>query len=501
MCYTITRDLINFFKKTFYVNVSILGGRLMNSNLYRKYRPSNFEDIIGQPHVVKYFYNALKKGEISHAYIFSGPRGTGKTTTARILAKALNCKNPSNFNPCNECENCVSINKNSFIDVIELDAASNRGIDEIRNIRDSTNYLPVYGNYKVYIIDEFHMLTKEAFNALLKTLEEPPAHVIFVLATTNLEKVPDTIISRAQIINFKNLSMKDILLGLKKIADLEGIKYEEKALEIIAKKAKGSMRDAISMFEQVEKFGDDQVFLEDVMDVLGLFDESFIREFIGNVSDSNIDAFLSQSEELFKQGKDPEILLEESIEYIFNSIKDKEDPFLDIEMMKEFNVILKDLKYSENKRLTFDVEMLGFITKGIKPASVGPSFKVVSEVGTIKETNNNETYIKTEHFDNPIIVKIMNFLCDPRGKKNNLAIYFSLLASRIDIRNNRITFNFSEDELLEYEILKKYIDELKVNVSLLINESYEVSLSFSGKDKETFNLSEKAPTYQEKRLF
>ena len=473
----------------------------MNSNLYRKYRPRNFEDIIGQPHVVKYFYNALKKGEISHAYIFSGPRGTGKTTTARILAKALNCKNPLDFNPCNECENCVSINKNSFIDVIELDAASNRGIDEIRNIRDSTNYLPVYGNYKVYIIDEFHMLTREAFNALLKTLEEPPAHVIFVLATTNLEKVPDTIISRAQIINFKNLSMKDILLGLKKIADLEGIKYDEKALEIIAKKAKGSMRDAISMFEQVEKFGDDKVFLEDVMDILGLFDESFVSKFINNVSDSNIDGFLSQSEELFKQGKDPEILLEESIEYIFDRIKEKEDPFFDIEMMKEFNVILKDLKYSENKRLTFDVEVLGFITRSLKSTTLNSSFKDVPEGGTIKEINKNDTDFNTEYFNNPIIVKIMNFFRDPRSKKTNLAIYYSLLASKIEIRNNRIIFNFSENELLEYEILKKYIDELKVNISLLINESYEVSLLFSGKENETFNLSEKAPAYQEKRLF
>ncbi len=177
----------------------------MNNNLYRKYRPLDFDEILGQPHVVKYFKNALNKQEVSHAYIFSGPRGTGKTTTARILAKVLNCKDPQGYNPCNKCENCISINNNSFLDVIEMDAASNRGIDEIRNIRDSSNYRPVYGKYKVYIIDEFHMLTREAFNALLKTLEEPPSHVVFILATTNLEKVPDTIISRAQIINFKNL--------------------------------------------------------------------------------------------------------------------------------------------------------------------------------------------------------------------------------------------------------------------------------------------------------
>ena len=149
-----------------------------------------FDEIIGQSHIVRYFSNAIKKDEVSHAYIFSGPRGTGKTTTARVLAKVLNCENPKGYNPCNECENCVSINKNSFMDVIELDAASNRGIDEIRNIRESTNYRPAYGKYKVYIIDEFHMLTKEAFNALLKTLEEPPSHVIFVQHDGQHERSP-----------------------------------------------------------------------------------------------------------------------------------------------------------------------------------------------------------------------------------------------------------------------------------------------------------------------
>ena len=154
-----------------------------------------FDEIFGQEHIKRYFKNAVKNENISHAYIFSGPRGTGKTTTARILSKIVNCENPNGSNPCNECSNCKAINENNFMDVLELDAASNRGIDEIRQIRDSANYRPVKGKYKVYIIDEIHMLTKEAFNALLKTLEEPPEHVIFVLATTNLEKIPDTIIS------------------------------------------------------------------------------------------------------------------------------------------------------------------------------------------------------------------------------------------------------------------------------------------------------------------
>jgi len=467
----------------------------MNNNLYRKYRPLDFDQILGQPHVVKYFKNALNKQNVSHAYIFSGPRGTGKTTTARILAKVLNCKEPQGYNPCNKCENCVSINNNSFLDVIEMDAASNRGIDEIRNIRDSSNYKPVYGKYKVYIIDEFHMLTREAFNALLKTLEEPPSHVIFILATTNLEKVPDTIISRAQIINFKNLGQKDIVEGLKNIASSEGIEYELDALETIAKRAKGGMRDAISMLEQVEKFGDMNITRQDTLDILGLFDENFIAQFIENVSISKIDEFLTQSEELFNLGKDPEVLLEQSIEYIFDSLTTEKKDNL-IQLMSTFNDILKDLKYSENKRLIFDVEILDFMQKNLTTSSSLPTDK--EKVSYSNQATSESVTNETQH---PIMKKILDYFSDPHEKKSNIAIYFALLFSNPEIENDKINFKFSSDQKLEYEILKKYVDELKVNIFLLIDGSYEITFSLADVETESLTQQTEKPNLNEKRLF
>jgi DNA polymerase-3 subunit gamma/tau len=467
----------------------------VNNNLYRKYRPKDFDEILGQPHVVKYFKNALNKQEVSHAYIFSGPRGTGKTTTARILAKVLNCKDPQGYNPCNKCENCVSINNNSFLDVIEMDAASNRGIDEIRNIRDSSNYRPVYGKYKVYIIDEFHMLTREAFNALLKTLEEPPSHVIFILATTNLEKVPDTIISRAQIINFKNLGQSEIVEGLKNIASSEGIEYELDALEIIAKRAKGGMRDAISMLEQVEKFGEMKITHQDTLDILGLFDENFIVQFIENVYNSKIDEFLAQSEDLFNLGKDPEILLEQSIEYIFDSLINEKRSNL-IHLMGTFNDILKDLKYSENKRLIFDVEILDFMHKNSTTSST---------ISYDKETTPKRKQVATESVpketQHPIMKKILDYFSDPHEKKSNMAIYFALLFSNPEIENNKIHFKFSSNQKLEYEILKKYVDELKVNIFLLIDGSYEITFSLEGGEVESLTQQKEKANLREKKLF
>lgn len=469
----------------------------MYNNLYRKYRPMNFDELIGQEHVIKYFKNTIKKDEISHAYIFSGPRGTGKTTTARILSKIVNCKNPNEYNPCNECENCISINKNSFIDVIEMDAASNRGIDEIRNIRESANYKPVHGKYKVYIIDEFHMLTREAFNALLKTLEEPPRHVIFILATTNLEKVPETIISRAQIINFKNLANDDIVDGLKKIAELENIEYELEALQIIAKKAKGGMRDAISMFEQVEKFGASKITLQETLDILGLFDESFVSNFIDIVYSSKIDEFLKKSEELFSSGKDPEILVEQSLEFLFNKLsKDYSDN--SIFLMKILNELLKDLKYSENKRLIFDVEILDFMSKKMKNEQISYSGTPTT---TLERQNSQRQKEDIKKFEDPLLKKILNYFSDPHEKKSNLAIYFALLSSTPKIDKDKIDFTFSSDQKLAYEILKKYIDELKVDIYLLIDESYDIAISFADSQNENLDTSQQNKLFEEKRLF
>lgn len=250
----------------------------------RKWRPQKFQEVVGQEHITETLKNSLRKNRIAHAYIFTGPRGVGKTTTARILAKALNCLKPVDFEPCNECEMCRAINEMQSMDIIEIDAATNRGIDEVRTLRESVKYAPTLGKYKVYIIDEVHMLTTESFNAFLKTLEEPPAHTIFVFATTDIHKVPPTIISRCQRFDFRRLQIETIKQQLKKIADNEKIKIDDKALTIIAKKADGGMRDAQSYFDQVIAFCGEEVDSESVSKILNLIDE----ETYFNISDAII---------------------------------------------------------------------------------------------------------------------------------------------------------------------------------------------------------------------
>src|SRR5258708_7705759 len=220
----------------------------------RKWRPSVFEDVVGQQHVATTLRNAMATDRLSHAYIFSGGRGCGKTTTARILAKAINCLHPKNQNPDNECELCREITENRSVNVFEIDGASNRGVDEIRNLREAVRYGPAKGKYKVYIIDEVHMLTKEAFNALLKTLEEPPPYIIFIFATTEIHKVPLTILSRCQRFDFRRIAIEEIIGRLKFIAKEEGITIDEDALLMVAKRADGSMRDAQSIFDQIVSF-------------------------------------------------------------------------------------------------------------------------------------------------------------------------------------------------------------------------------------------------------
>lgn len=237
-------------------------------SLYRKYRPQSFEHLVGQDHVSITLSNALKLNKVNHAYLFTGPRGTGKTTTARIMAKSVNCVNLKEGRPCEQCEICNDINEGKLIDVIEIDAASNRGIDEMRDLKEKINFAPTRARNKVYIIDEVHMLTKEAFNALLKTLEEPPESVFFILATTEVHKIPETILSRCQRFDFRRIDLKTLVSRLKYIAQQESIEAEEKALELIADHAQGGMRDAIGLMEQISANG--KLTYDHVCDVLGI---------------------------------------------------------------------------------------------------------------------------------------------------------------------------------------------------------------------------------------
>lgn len=242
----------------------------MYTALYRKWRPKKFEDVYGQEQVTATLKNELENNKISHAYLLCGTRGTGKTSIARLLAKAVNCSSLVDYNPCGSCNSCVSINEGSSIDVIEIDAASNRGIDDIRNLREAIKFTPTLGKYKVYIIDEVHMLTNEAFNALLKTLEEPPAYVMFILATTEAHKLPATILSRCQRFDFKRISIQNIMNHLKSICGYEGMEAEEAALRIIARNADGAMRDALSILDQCAVYGGKNITESTVLEVLGI---------------------------------------------------------------------------------------------------------------------------------------------------------------------------------------------------------------------------------------
>ena len=275
--------------------------------LYRKYRPKTFAEVVGQGHVTRVLQNALKQGRVAHAYLFSGPRGTGKTTVARLLAKSVNCKEGKADEPCNKCQMCEEFSAGKAFDLVEIDAASSRGIDEIRELRDAVCLAPAHARYKVYIIDEVHMLTKEAFNALLKTLEEPPAHAIFILATTELEKVPETISSRCQHFEFKKIRVGDIIQRLEGILKREHIKYEDEALQLVALFADGGLRDAESILGQVLAGArEGSLTEEDVRLVLGAPAHEAVEGFIAAMLNKDSAGALRFVANTIDEGVDPQ---------------------------------------------------------------------------------------------------------------------------------------------------------------------------------------------------
>lgn len=283
--------------------------------LYRVWRPQTFKDVVGQEHITKTLQNALMQQKISHAYLFSGPRGTGKTSAAKILAKAVNCEKAPTKEPCNQCPSCIGITEGSIADVIEIDAASNNGVDEIRDIRDKVKYAPSTVKYKVYIIDEVHMLSIGAFNALLKTLEEPPSHVIFILATTEPHKIPLTILSRCQRFEFKRISSSSIVERMKYIVKQSGVDCDEKALQIIARSAEGGMRDALSLLDQTISFSQDKVTIEDALTVTGSVSQSLLNQIALSIAEKDVASGLEALDELIFQGKDPLRFIEDFILY------------------------------------------------------------------------------------------------------------------------------------------------------------------------------------------
>ncbi len=348
--------------------------------LYRKYRPKKLDEIYGQKYVVKIVKNSITNNRFMHAYLFSGPRGTGKTTVAKLLAKIVNCFQLNGFDPCDECDSCKLINDRSNPDIIEIDAASNNGVDEIRSIRDSVVLMPSVSKYKVYIIDEVHMLSTSAFNALLKTLEEPPKHVIFILATTEINKVPETIISRCQCYDFKRISVDDIVDCLSNICTKENIDADEDVLKLIASYCNGGMRDSIGLLDKLLSYSNvinKQLFY----DVVGLVDNNIISELFVDICNCNTKSVFDSVERLVNHGKSIELITEQLLTYlrslsVDNSISLSSDDF--IKIVNGVSNIFNGLRNSFNQMLFFEIEMFKIIKSISDDSKVKNDTKIIS---------------------------------------------------------------------------------------------------------------------------
>jgi len=314
----------------------VLEDRKMYTALYRKWRPKTFEDVYGQEQITATLQNELENNKLSHAYLFCGTRGTGKTSSAKLLAKAVNCSSPIDHNPCDKCDSCISISEGSSIDVLEIDAASNRGIDDIRNLREAIKFTPTLGKYKVYIIDEVHMLTNEAFNALLKTLEEPPAYVIFILATTEPHKLPATILSRCQRFDFKRISVENIIKRLKHICSHEQLEVEDAALRLIARNSDGALRDAINILDQCSVFSGKHISEKTVLEVLGISGEQHLMEIGEAILKSEASKTIMLINEIVAGGKDINQFIKDLTSYYRNllmtKILDKPEDIIDMSL-------------------------------------------------------------------------------------------------------------------------------------------------------------------------
>lgn len=359
--------------------------------LYRKYRPSTFDKIVGQEHVTQTLRNQILNDQIGHAYLFCGSRGTGKTTCAKVFARAINCKNPKDGSPCGECEVCKALKENNAIDIIEIDAASNNGVEEIRDLREKVKYPPTVGRYKVYIIDEVHMLTASAFNALLKTLEEPPAHAVFILATTEVHKLPATILSRVLRFDFKLINTQIIAELLTNIFKQSNIKAEESAINLIAQAGQGSVRDALSIADMCASFANNDIKYQDVVEVLGVSDKQTIYNLGSAILEEHIKDFFTEFSNLVKAGKNLLVTANDLTKFFrdllviktcgtelakneYNKdllekmqiLADKFDTNKLNEAMQAFSKIEAELKYSLNPQLLIETTALGLLSAEVK---------------------------------------------------------------------------------------------------------------------------------------
>ena len=386
--------------------------------LYRKFRPATFDEVKGQDHIVQTLKNQIKSGRIGHAYLFCGTRGTGKTSVAKILAKAVNCESPEDGNPCNQCASCDEIGKGSSLNVVEIDAASNNGVDNIRQIREEIQYSPTDGKYKVYIIDEVHMLSIGAFNALLKTLEEPPEYVIFILATTEPRKIPITILSRCQRYDFKRITIDTISKRLSELMEVEQTDVEEKAIRYIAKAADGSMRDALSLLDQYIAFYPGQpLTYESVLDGLGAVDSGVFSELLRAIISGNVSECINVLDEIVLQGRELNQFVTDFIWYMRNlllvktsdNIEDVIDASAErVELLKEeadmieadvlmryirvFSELSNQIKYSAQKRVLIEMALI----KLNMPAMDNDLSSVINRISNLEKRLDEGTFMIKE---------------------------------------------------------------------------------------------------------
>ncbi len=455
--------------------------------LYRKYRPKTFELVFGQDTIVRTLKNVIKNEKLSHAYLFTGPRGTGKTSSAKLFAKAINCLNNKDGDACNECENCKSFNENSNPDIIEIDAASNNGVDEIREIKNKVNLVPSMSKYKVYIIDEVHMLSIGAFNALLKTLEEPPEYIIFILATTEPQKLPATIISRCQRFDFKSISHDKMKDCLQNIINKENISIEDEALEGIISNSKGGMRDAIGLLDQSSAFSDDKVTVKDIEELSGNISHDEVCSLINNIINKNYKVVFEKISDYSSAGKDFSLICEKLINYIRKGIlykkglnsndmteTDKEifDNMIDNKLYIIIDILSETLTKLVNnyqKELIFEVQLIRLIDK---LASLSNSFNNVSrETSTKNEKNISEVKkdnVPRETLENNVEISVSNDV--PRETyDSNINENEDLVEEIKKIRINNILKEATKQDM-------NFLVDLWSNINdYLIDEKYKIA--------------------------
>lgn len=456
-------------------------------SIYRKFRPKTFDELLGQEHVTTVLRNQIINGNVGHAYLFCGTRGTGKTSASKLFARAVNCVNNIDGNPCNECEVCNGILDDSIMDVIEMDAASNNSVEDIRDLREKAKYPPAKGKYKVYIVDEVHMLSKGAFNALLKTLEEPPKHLLFILATTEPQKLPATIQSRCQRYDFKRISVNDMLINMKNICEELGVKVEEKGLYLIAKNADGAMRDAQSLLDQCVSFTGSEITYDDVISVLGTVNSTTIFEIADGIIEKSIKNSLQIVEHVVQNGKDINQFMKDLILHFRNLMIVKSADNVDniIDGSKEFIEELK--KQSKKISLPEIIRCLQILSEGENQSKWSSQPRIVLEISIIKLCNN-ATDLSIESMSHRL-VKLENIiksgktiiednkLTDNQDNEEKKNINYNLPDNSIksnesssvesqeplkSVNNNETEFQGTNDNISNQEVVKNWAEVLKV---------------------------------------